>query len=287
MIWDRNGTTKARPEASCGASKTLPHKIGARLKSIYLKMTSQIETISKAIIIIIVTAVITCIIGIYLPNFLPSPHVLQEDNLSSSCFVDHYPPSLKKDELDKALRWEYLIDCDHYNVRRYSICWASIQLELQDICNISDYKGIAFDIRAEKPICSTDLNINTLEFSIYIQNDKNNEKYQYWTGKNNSNMSLQKNRCLMTILFSDLLVPEWINKNNSVPRSPDLTNVSMLTLDIPTNNHTSNILWIYNIFLIHNNGSLINVTSHADPLKTDAPMGGHWKTTTGFKLLKE
>jgi hypothetical protein len=276
---------KRAPKQAAENPRRCRIKMEPGLKSIYSKMTSSIKPSFKAIRFIIVTAIITCIIGTYLPNFLPSPHVLQEDNLSSRCFVDHYPPSLKKDELDKALRWEYLIDCDHYNVRRYSICWASIQLKLQDICNISDYKGIAFDIKAEKPIYSTEQNINTLEFSIYTRNDKNNENYQYWTGKNNSNMSIQKNRCPMTILFSDLLVPEWINKNNSVPRSPDLTKVSMLTLDIPTNNRTSNTLWIYNTTLIHNNGSLINVTSHADPLKTDAPLGGHWKTTTGFKLL--
>jgi len=72
-------------------------------------MTSLIKTTLNAIIIIIVTAIIACIIGTYLPNFLPSPHVLQEDNLTLvvlSIIILH----LKEDELDKALRWEYLID---------------------------------------------------------------------------------------------------------------------------------------------------------------------------------
>lgn len=237
---------------------------------------------------LIIVAIFTVIIGIYIPPLLPSPQeLLQGDNLSSQCFIDHYPPSLNKNELDKALRWEYMIDCDFNRLHKYSLCWASIQLKLDHICNISDYNGISFDIKAEKPIYSTKEDINTLELSIYTENNRNNENYQYWTGKNSSNMSIEVGRCVIELPFSELSVPEWTNKNNSVPRSPDLTKVSMITLDIPTNNRKSNKLWIYNTKLIHKNGSNISVTSHLDPLRTDAPFRGHWEAATGFKLIED
>lgn len=239
----------------------------------------------KNIMIGLIIAVIGGLILAYLVTFLPfpSPPPLPVSLLS----IEHYPfptPNNRSDGTDKALKWKYKLDCYPHSKHKYSLCWATLQLKLDEESDISDYKGISFLIKAEKTIDTTSNDTPTLEFNLHTEKDK----YWYWTGKNNPNMNISCEWSEKRVLFSDLKPVYWKNIETA-PSEPDLSKVYMLSLAAPTNSQRSNIIWIYETKLICENGSEISVNNVASPLasplKTLSPLKGHWDATKGFKPI--
>ena len=204
----------------------------------------------------------------------------------SNVSVDDYafPPwvdskALQDPAKDKSIKWEYKIDSKGllgYRLLDYRLLFVTVNLELEKEHNISNYIGISFSVKADKSINETNSDkIPQIEFLVHTNKDRG---YIYWTGKNNKNMEISEEWMNKTILFSDLKIAHWTN-DSKAPSEPNLKKIYALNFAAPTTTQRSNIIWFYDIKLVHKDGNQTSIaTGNVPILAPEEPLQGKWTT---------
>ena len=226
-----------------------------------------------AIIIIMFTIIIIAIWMLWPIN----NSKVSVDDYAFPSWVDS--EALQDPAKDKSIRWEYKIDSkglSGYRLLSYRLLLVTVNLDLEKEHDISNYTGISFSVKADKSINETNLEDTPLiEFLVHTNKDRG---YIYWTGKNNRNMEISEEWMNKTILFSDLKIAHWTNNSKTHPE-PNLKKVYAFNFAAPTSTHRSNIIWFYDIKLVHKDGNETSIaTGNVPVLAPEEPLHGEWTT---------